>query len=121
MDKPFLSVAPDAVEQRRIHARRPLHCPAKLLLASKRIMDLRIVNISAGGLGVIAPENLAVGTNCQLRFDLPQVPTGQVTMYLSAMVMNSVFSSREDGFKLGLRFVNPTEDSASRIERFVHG
>ena len=114
-------MAPDGVQQRRSHARRPLHCPAKLMLASKRIIDLRIVNISAGGLGVIAPENLAMGTSCQLRFDLPLAPGGHVTLYLSAEVMNSVFSSREDGFKLGLKFVKPTEESASHIERFVQG
>jgi hypothetical protein len=121
MDKPPLTEPFEGASQRRAHGRRALFCPAKLMLTGKRIVDLRIVNISAGGLGTVADDNLLVGTTCEVRFDLPQRPRGQTTLYLRAVVMNSIFSSREGGFKLGLMFVKVPDDSAGCIATYVQG
>ena len=119
MDKPPLTDPVDAATQRRAHERRPLHAPAKLMLTGKRIVDVRTVNLSAGGVALIAPENLPIGTACEIRLELPTKEAGKFTLYLGVLVMNTVFSSREDGFKTGLKFTHPNAEQLARIAAFV--
>ena len=119
MDKPPLTDSADAATQRRAHERRHLYSPAKLLLASKRIVDVRAVNVSAGGAALIAPENLPIETGCEIRLDLPTTSAAKLTLYMKAVVVNTVFSSREDGFKTGLKFTHATAEQLARLNEFV--
>ena len=82
--------------------------------------QVRTVDVSAGGIAIVATFNPPVGCLCTVRFSLPG-RTGPFTVETSGRVVRSVFSSSDDGFRVGL-FFDPLSDEAARtLQRYVRG
>ena len=77
------------------------------------------MDISAEGLGVVAALNIPAQTNCSVRLTLPMKPLGGATIDVHVFVTHSVFSTPENGFKLGLQFTNVSTTIAQAIAKFM--
>lgn len=106
-------------EDRREHERKPLRIAAQVLLPNAQVFDVRMLDISAGGAGILAPANPQKGTQFVLRVAIPKRPTGNTPCDLPVEVTHSIFSSVENGFKIGLRFTRLDATSAGAIVQFI--
>lgn len=77
-----------------------------------------MLDISAGGAGILAPANPQRGTQFTLRVGLPKRPMGSTLIEVPVEVTHSIFSSSENGFKIGLRFTRLEPSAASAILQF---
>jgi len=73
------------------------------------------MDISASGLGVISSVNHAVSTNGLIRLPLKLKPNRLLTFDVHVEVMHCIYSSKEDGFKVGLRFTHVPLDFAGAV------
>jgi hypothetical protein len=103
---------------RRIHERKKLRSTAQLLLLGRKF-DVRTLDVSVSGVGIICSANPAAKTACSIRLSIPTKPSGFVLLELHAMVVHSVFSSANDGFSVGLLFVAPSAEAAAAISSYV--
>jgi c-di-GMP-binding flagellar brake protein YcgR len=76
------------------------------------LFSVRTLDLSHGGIAIVAPINLPEGTTLELHCQLPLKPTGSAAFHATARVANSFLSGKEDGFQIGLSFVHI--DDASR-------
>lgn len=103
-------------EERRLYRAGALWAPVGLAPLQARTLDL-----SVSGLGLVSPVNPPVGTRCQVRFVVPTRDHGPMTIDAMAKVARSIFSSAEDGFRVGLMFEPLPEEATRAIQRFVRG
>jgi c-di-GMP-binding flagellar brake protein YcgR len=106
-------------DDRRQHARKPLRSTAQVILPGDRIFDVRILDISAGGAGLVAAANPTAGTRFQLQFMLPTRGNAMTTIRTQVEVMHSIYSGAEHGFKVGVRFVQLDLADAAAVVLFV--
>lgn len=92
---------------------------AVVVLPGPREFPVRTVDISATGLGIVAAANPSVGTTFAIRFALPLKGKTPAVHEASARVVHSVFSSDEDGFKIGLLFTQLTPSCAAAIVQYI--
>lgn len=104
---------------RRITERRLLRTNATVILGASHAFTVRTIDVSTGGMGIVAQANPRPGTMLAIRFVLPLRPTGQMQFEAKARVVHSVFSSSEAGFKVGLSFVDLTPDAAAGVASFL--
>lgn len=104
---------------RREHERRVLRSTATILVAGAPPLAVRTLDISASGLGIVAPVNPPVRLNCTVRVTLPLRPKGSVVHESKAVVVHSIFSNVEDGFKVGLRFVDISPEFAMAVIQYM--
>ena len=105
--------------ERRQHERKPLRASGQLLLANRAPMEIRTVDLSLGGAGVVAPVNLAPKLTCLVRIALPIKPKGSALIEAQAAVAHSVLSSSQSGFLIGLQFTSVSAASATAIKQFL--
>jgi len=106
-------------DDRRQHERRALRVAAQVLLPNAQAFEVRMLDVSAGGAGILAPANPQKGTQFTLRVGIPKRPTGNTTVEVQVEVTHSIFSAAENGFKIGLRFVRLDPATATAILQFV--
>ncbi|EXJ14765.1 hypothetical protein D779_2134 [Imhoffiella purpurea] len=82
-----------------------MHGTAQLSSPEHRSFVVYIVDISAGGVRVVAPINPRVGTVFVLRIRLPLRPSGSLPVETRVSVAHSILTGEEDGFVLGLTFL----------------
>lgn len=72
-------------------------------------LDVRTLDLSTSGIGILSDGPLVIGTNFVIRC---LVPTGGARKELvaSARVIHSVFSGTEGSFVVGLAFVAPSAE-----------
>lgn len=109
------STTPD----RRQHERRALRGAAQLALPGRAVMAVRMLHLSSGGMGIVGPSNLPARTTGLLRMSIPKKTLGSDTFDVDVMVTHSVYGGSEDGFKIGLEFVNMTEAMAAAVTAFL--
>ena len=107
--------------ERREHERKPLRASGQLLLPNRAPMEVRTVDLSLGGMGVVVPANLAPKLACLVRVALPLKPKGSALMEAQATVAHSVLSGNQAGFLVGLQFTSVSAASAAAIKHFLHG
>jgi c-di-GMP-binding flagellar brake protein YcgR len=105
--------------ERRRHTRERFAATAHMLLPGRRIVEARTLDISAGGLRVVAPANLPITSLCNVRLRIPGIPSGVHTVMARARVASNVFSGRESGFLLGLSFTEIARPARAAVERYV--
>jgi c-di-GMP-binding flagellar brake protein YcgR len=105
--------------ERRKSERRGLRTTATILLGQTHSFEVRTVDISATGMGIVASANPKPGTVLDIRFSIPFPPNGQLPFESKARVVHSVFSSNESGFKIGLTFIDLPPNSAAAALRYV--
>lgn len=117
--RPFPNVRQSHSES-RAHERGLIASTTHLLLHGHRIVEARTLDLSAGGLRVVAPVNLPLSLVCGVRLVVPGIPTGAHTVMARAQVMNIVFSGKENGFVIGLRFTSIPRPALAAIEAYLH-
>jgi c-di-GMP-binding flagellar brake protein YcgR len=83
-------------------------------------MTARTADISRGGLSLIVPVNISAGAKCLMRVGIPKKGCGASQSYdLQVKVLHSVFSRQEDGFVLGLQFLELPAAANEAITQFL--
>lgn len=103
----------------REHARGCLVCTVHVLLPGRRIVEARAADISVGGLRLLVPANLPLQSVCNIRLGLPGHPDGAYTVMARAQVMNVLFSGKENGFMVGMRFTSISHTAMEAIEQYL--
>jgi hypothetical protein len=93
---------------------------AMLLLPNHPPIAVRTTDISAAGLGLVASANPPERLIVQLRLQIPQRPAGYKAVDVVGKVMNSVYSRRDDGFRIGLLFQNPSPQAMTVIVDYLN-
>lgn len=104
----------------RQYPRERFASTVQLLLSGRHIVEGRSLDISVGGLLVVVPVNLAVQSNCTIRFLIPGIPDGAHQVMARTQITSNVFSGKENGFLVGLRFTTIGEVSLSAIREYLH-
>lgn len=92
---------------------------ATVSLAGQQRFAVRTLDVGPGGLGIVAAANPKPGTGFEVEFVLPGKSRSPVPVKTSVRVIHSVFSSAEDGFKIGLSFVRLPPEVAQAISAFM--
>lgn len=110
--------SPPSPEKRR-QERRVLRSQALLLLPAGQTFPVQTLDISVGGVGVLAPANARTGARLAVRLTLPVRPSGQTTFDAAVTVAHSVLSRHEEGFKIGLQFLDLEPRAESAIRHYI--
>ena len=70
-------------------------------------------------MAIVAASNPRQATTFDIQFRLPQKPEGSATIAATVQVVHSVFTAEQDGFKIGLMFVNLSADAVRAIANFM--
>jgi c-di-GMP-binding flagellar brake protein YcgR len=97
-------MTPESPDERRQAPRRLLRRPATILLPGEQQLQVRSLDISSGGMGIVAPANPPIGMACGIRFQVPGPNAAPVVVQTRVKVMQSTWSTADDGFKVGLQF-----------------
>jgi c-di-GMP-binding flagellar brake protein YcgR len=110
---------PLAGQDRRQQERRALRGAATVVLSPTQAFEVRTVDVSLGGMAIIALANPRPGTAFSIRFNLPAKSGAAVAIETRALVLHSVLASDGQGFKIGLRFVGPSDATSREIRRYL--
>jgi c-di-GMP-binding flagellar brake protein YcgR len=105
--------------EKRSHERRAMRSPVEVLLPGRAALAMRATDISVGGIGLVAAANAPLGLEVQLRIPLPFGASGTQHFEVRARVQHSVFSSRDDGFRIGMVFLRPSDRLVVAIGDFL--
>lgn len=102
--------------EQRQSSRKPLEADGVLRVDGIAV-DIRTVDISAGGLSLRSPKQLAVGKECRLEFALP----AEGATHLVAAVVQVIycFYTTERDFKAGVEFLEVAATGMEHIRRFA--
>ena len=107
------------ITEKRSHERRPFGLPVEVLLPGRAALTMRSVDISIGGIGLVAAVNAPFGMELQLRLALPLGAKGTQSFEVRARVQHSVYSRRDDGFRIGMVFLKPSDRLVVAIGDFL--
>lgn len=85
-------------------SRKVLRCRAQLQFADGNAADVRTVDVTAGGMSVMAQHHLAVGSLGSLVFELPANGALQILKADVKIVYATLVGT--EGVRLGLRFMS---------------
>lgn len=103
---------PIATREQRAHDRRPWRTQVELLLPGRPPLAMRTTDISISGIGLLASANPPMGLRVGLRLALPNALSASAppTVFeLQAVVRHSVFSSRDNAYRIGMQFLQPSD------------
>ncbi|MFY7855817.1 MAG: PilZ domain-containing protein [Rubrivivax sp.] len=110
----------DGAERRR-EERRALRVPARVSLGPGQVFEVRTLDVSPSGLGIVASANPRPGLTFKIEFVLPMRPSGALNVEATAKVMHSVLARDQGGFKIGLQFASLSPGAEAAIQKFVNG
>jgi hypothetical protein len=119
MASPARSPTPTPALDHRDGPRRLLRCEAHVRAGASRLHG-NVLDLSANSMGVVVASNLPPGTSLSVQFSVPDKHHGRHLVEVGAKVEYSVFSSKFDGFHLGLALVRVADADRAAIERFLH-
>ena len=111
--------APAAGADRRVHTRRVLQTAATLRIPGGKTVEVRTLDISAGGMAILVPSGPPTGATFTVCTALPMKAKPHAPIEVRAQVMHSVYSGALGGFKVGLRFIDLGDDTLATIEAFL--
>lgn len=116
------TAGPPPAEQRKTE-RRALRVPATLKLPGGKTFTVQTLDISLGGLGILAPANARNGARLAVQVTLPAAAGAPVRIEVPVVVAHSILSRELDAFKVGLQFrsLDPKAESAIRHYVATHG
>jgi c-di-GMP-binding flagellar brake protein YcgR len=90
------------------------------LLPDHELQRVRTLDISVGGIGLVAPTNLPLNAVCDIKFRAP-VQSDRIEMLLArGRVAYSILSGKENGFLVGLQFTDIPPASLALIKRYMN-
>ena len=108
-------------DERRGQERKILRANAQLRLPGVRPIEVRTLDISVGGMAVVASVNPQAGAACTICIAPVSQPRGAVSVDIRAVIVHSIFSNREDGFKIGLQFADLSPEAIETVSRYLGG
>lgn len=114
-----MTASSSSTPDRRQHERRALRGAAQLALPGRAVMAVRMLHLSTGGMGIVGPSNLPAQTTGLLRMSMPKKTLGSDTFDVDVKVTHSVYGGSEDGFKIGLEFVNMPAAMVTAVSVFL--
>lgn len=117
---PFALAMPVSIDRRRHRsdARLSLVLDARYDLGEERDLEAKVVDLSAGGLGLICERELREGDELTVRCTLP-CPGPDLRIENAAVIRTCAVYGRTPGgrtlFQYGLRFLDADEDLRERI------
>lgn len=110
-------VAEDEAERRKF-TRRALRVAATVTLSNAQTFQVRTLDIGLGGMAIVASANPKPGVTFNIRLS---VPLGHEAEAFEAKVrvVHSIFSSAESGFKIGLKFVQASQESIAVTTKYI--
>jgi c-di-GMP-binding flagellar brake protein YcgR len=105
--------------ERRRHERRGLRGVAHLVLRERGPIEVHMLDISAGGIGIVGVANPQPETVGSVRFSMPTSQFANSWFDAEVEVTHSIFSSDENGFKIGLRFLKIPSTLAAAIAAYI--
>jgi c-di-GMP-binding flagellar brake protein YcgR len=111
----------DPLAERRQHDRKPLRVPAELIFPNHPPVPVRLLDVSAGGVGVLASSNPPLGARLAVRFSVPSMGKGASIVEAPVQVAHSVLSGTHGGFVVGLQFTSLSPQSSMAIIKFLKG
>ena len=106
--------------ERRQEDRKVFRGPAQLLLPTREVQSVRTLDISLGGIGLVAPSNLPRDAVCEVKFRPPLLADRVETLMARGRVAYSILSGKENGFLVGLQFTDIAPGVLALIRRFVN-
>ena len=117
-------MGPITSREQRAHDRRPLRIQVQLLLPGRPPLVMRTTDISVSGVGLLSATAPPDGLRVVLRIPMPnrRAPTTPPTVFdVQAQVRHSVFSSREDAYRVGMQFLQPSDPLLVAIGTYIAG
>lgn len=118
---PFALAMPVSIDRRRHRsdARLALVLDASFDLDDERDLPAKVVDLSAGGLGLICERELCAGTELAVRCELPGPDDAALRIEHPAVIQTCAVYGRTPAgrtlFQYGLRFVDPDDALRERI------
>lgn len=103
----------------RQHLRKPLRTSALLSSTALPTLTVRTLDISLGGMGIVASANLIMRVRCTALLTIPTRNYGSTQLRLEAAVAHCVFTGAEDGFKIGLQFTVLSAEAEAAIAQYL--
>ena len=99
---------PPAHEQRR-ELRKIMRGPGFLVLAQAQMLEVRTLDLGAGGIALLSRSNLSLRGSCAVKFSIPRRPQGYDLFEIAGVIVHCIYSQREAGFKVGVQFDHQPE------------
>ncbi len=110
---------PNDTYENRIHQRRPLRAVATIMLPGNQEIEVHTLDLSRGGMAIVANANPRQGTEFGIRVTLPLRQRGSGTLEARVRVVHSILARDEGGFKVGLQFIGIDANGQSVIDEFL--
>jgi hypothetical protein len=118
--QPAIPDQPPVGTEQRKHIRKVFRSTAQLRIPSGEILQVHTLDISAGGVSIVAAMNPILKISCVVRLAVPVNTFERTNIKVPAIVVNSVYASSESGFRIGLMFANILPETLETITRFVN-
>ena len=105
--------------ERRKHRRKTLNAEVHLCYPGRQLCDGCSFDISADGVGLIAPIGVPAGTACSVSLTLPDGRPGGISIDLQAVVAHTAFSRGGGGFRIGLRYAEVSTPAATALAQLL--
>ncbi|WP_084151302.1 PilZ domain-containing protein [Azohydromonas australica] len=109
----------NSVSDRRRAGRKMLRTFARLISPSGDHVAIRTYDIGLGGIAIIAPTNMQLNSRCRVIFEVYGSDRGVSRICVSGRVIHSILSAKEDGFIIGLEFLDLEEGARNIIMSYV--
>jgi hypothetical protein len=113
---PILSTAGP---ERRLTPRRDLRMKALWRRPGTQFVEVRTLDISTTGIGLISDINVPEGETCAVLIALPVAPGRSVNMQITGTVAHCILNGQTSQYKIGVSFVQLPPQTAAAIKAFV--
>lgn len=105
----------DQILENRAHRRYPLRARGHLYFTGNRPLPIKALDVSVSGICVVSEITVPINIRGELEFNMP-IGGGQYQMMrVNVQIMRCIFSSSDDGFRLGILFLKPPADLVKLI------
>lgn len=109
----------NSVSDRRRAGRKMFRTFARLVSPSGNHVSIRTYDIGLGGIAIIMPTNMQLNSRCQVIFDIYGSDRRVSKICVSGRVIHSILSAKEDGFIIGLEFLDLEASARNVIMSYV--
>ena len=106
--------------ERRQHERKALHGKAHFLPPGQPPFQIRLLDMSEGGLRIACSVNPQLMSVSVIRMSVPNADrTAASVVEVPVQILNSIYARTEDGFRVGLRFLDMPSAAKEVIAAFL--
>ncbi len=106
--------------EKRGFERKSLRGKALISIHNHGPILVKTIDISEGGIAVVAERNPKPETACVIQVEIPLHDGKKYGIHSKAVVMHSIYSRQENGFKIGLKFLDLSDEKKHLIQNFIY-